>query len=89
MAGIQMSHVPYRGNPLPDILGGQVDCWIGPVQSSLEYIKAGKLRALGLSTTTRLDALPDLPVIADTVPGYDAAVMALGLGAPSGTPPDA
>jgi tripartite-type tricarboxylate transporter receptor subunit TctC len=87
MAGIQMSHVPYRGNPLPDILGGQVDCWIGPVQSSLEYIKAGKLRALGLSTTTRLDALPDLPVIADTVPGYDAAGW-LGLGAPSGTPPD-
>lgn len=87
MAGIQMAHVPYRGNPLPDLLSGQVDCWIGPVQSSLEYIRAGKLRALGLTTTTRLDALPDLPVIADTVPGYEAAGW-LGLGTSAGTPPD-
>jgi tripartite-type tricarboxylate transporter receptor subunit TctC len=87
MAGIQMTHVPYRGNPLPDLLSGQVDCWIGPVQSSLEYIRTGKLRALGLTTTTRLDALPDLPVIADTVPGFDAAGW-LGIGAAAGTPPD-
>src|SRR5580698_469396 len=72
MAGITLVHVPYRGNPIPDVIGGQVDCFIGPVQASLEYIRAGKLRALGLTTTQRFDGLPDVTPIADVVPGYEA-----------------
>src|SRR5277367_2701782 len=85
MAGIQFTHVPYRGNPIPDVIGGQVDCFIGPVQASLEYIRAGKLRALGLTTTQRFDGLPDVAPIADVVPGYEASGW-LGIGAPKGTP---
>jgi tripartite-type tricarboxylate transporter receptor subunit TctC len=87
MAGVQFTHVPYRGNPLPDLIGGQVDFFIGPVQSSLEYIRGGKLRALAMTTAKRFDGLPDVPVIADFVPGYDASGW-LGIGAPKATPPD-
>jgi tripartite-type tricarboxylate transporter receptor subunit TctC len=85
MAGIQLTHVPYRGNPIPDVIAGQVDCFIGPVQASLEFIKSGKLRALGLTTTQRFDGLPGVAPIADVVPGYEASGW-LGIGAPKGTP---
>jgi tripartite-type tricarboxylate transporter receptor subunit TctC len=85
MAGIQMTHVPYRGNPIPDVIGGQVDCFIGPVQSSLEFIRSGKLRALGLTTTRRFDGLPGVAPIAEVVPGYEASGW-LGIGAPKNTP---
>jgi tripartite-type tricarboxylate transporter receptor subunit TctC len=85
MAGIQMTHVPYRGNPIPDVISGQVDCFIGPVQSALEFIRAGKLRALGLTTTRRFDGLPGVAPIADVVPGYEASGW-LGIGAPKNTP---
>src|ERR1700728_1464788 len=85
MVGIQMTHVPYRGNPIPDVIGGQVDCFIGPVQSSLEFIRSGKLRALGLTTTRRFDGLPGVAPIADVVPGYEASGW-LGIGAPKDTP---
>jgi tripartite-type tricarboxylate transporter receptor subunit TctC len=85
MAGITLVHVPYRGNPIPDVMGGQVDCFIGPVQASLEYIRAGKLRALGLTTTQRFDGLPGVAPIADVVPGYEASGW-LGVGAPKDTP---
>ena len=87
MAGVQFTHVPYRGNPLPDLISGQVDFFIGPVQSSLEYIRGGKLRALAMTTAKRFEGLPDVPVIADFVPGYDASGW-LGIGAPKATPPD-
>jgi tripartite-type tricarboxylate transporter receptor subunit TctC len=87
MAGIQLAHVPYRGNPMPDVMSGQVDFFIGPVQSALEFVRAGKLRALAMTTTTRFDGLPDVPVVADFVPGYDATGW-LGIGAPKGTPAD-
>ena len=87
MAGIQMTHVPYRGNPIPDVMSGQVDCFIGPVQSALEFIRAGKLKALGLTTTRRFEGLPGVAPIADVVPGYEASGW-LGIGAPKGTPAD-
>src|ERR1700733_2267896 len=85
MAGIQMTHVPYKGNPIPDVMSGQVDCFIGPVQSSLEFIRSDKLRALGLTTTRRFDGLPGVAPIAEVVPGYEASGW-LGIGAPKGTP---
>jgi tripartite-type tricarboxylate transporter receptor subunit TctC len=87
MAGIQLAHVPYRGNPMPDVIGGQVDFFIGPVQSALEFVRTGKLRALAMTTTTRFSGLPDVPVVADFVPGYEASGW-LGIGAPKGTSAD-
>jgi tripartite-type tricarboxylate transporter receptor subunit TctC len=87
MAGIQLTHIPYRGNPIPDVMAGQVDCFIGPVQSALEFIRAGKLRALGLTTTQPFEGLPGVPPIAELVPGYEASGW-LGIGAPKGTPAD-
>jgi tripartite-type tricarboxylate transporter receptor subunit TctC len=87
LAGIEMTHVPYRGNPLPDMLSGQVQVFFGPIQSSLEYIRTGKLRALAVTTTKRSFLLPDLPTIAETLPGYDAEGW-LGIGAPKNTPPN-
>src|SRR5580698_1987542 len=87
MAGIQMTHVPYKGNPIPDVISGQVDCFIGPVQSALEFVRTGKLRALGLTTKQRFDGLPDVPSIAEVLPDYEASGW-LGIGAPKGTPPD-
>ena len=87
MAGIQLSHVPYRGNPMPDVMGGQVDFFIGPVQSALEFVRTGKLRALAMTTSTRFNGLPDVPVVADVVPGYEASGW-LGIGAPKSTPAD-
>jgi len=88
MAGIKLTHVPYRGNPIPDVISGQVDCFIGPVQSALEFIRAGKLTAVGLTTTQRFDGLPGVAPIAETVPGFEASGW-LGIGAPKGTPTDA
>jgi tripartite-type tricarboxylate transporter receptor subunit TctC len=87
MAGIQLAHIPYRGNPMPDVMSGQVDFFIGPVQSALEFIRTGKLRALGLTTAHRFDGLLDVPPIADVLPGYEASGW-LGIGAPKGTPTD-
>lgn len=87
MAAIQLTHVPYRGNPIPDLISGQVDCFIGPVQSAVEFIRSGKLRALGLTTGQRFDGLPGVAPIADVVPGYEASGW-LGIGAPNGTPSD-
>jgi tripartite-type tricarboxylate transporter receptor subunit TctC len=87
MAGIQLAHIPYRGNPIPDVIGGQVDCFIGPVQSALEFIRTGKLRALGLTTAQRFDGLPGVPPIAEVLPDYEASGW-LGIGAPKATPVD-
>ena len=79
--------MPFRGNPLPDVISGQVDFFIGPVQSALEFVRTDKLRALAMTTTTRFSGLPDVPVVADFVPGYEASGW-LGIGAPKGTPAD-
>jgi tripartite-type tricarboxylate transporter receptor subunit TctC len=87
MAGLNMQNVPYRGEALAlvDLIGGQVQVVFGSVPASIQYITAGKLRALAVTTTTRAQALPDLPVIADFVPGYEASTW-YGIGAPKSTP---
>jgi tripartite-type tricarboxylate transporter receptor subunit TctC len=87
MTGISMQHVPYRGSApmLTDLLGGQVQVAFDNLQPSIPHIKSGRLRGLAVTTTTRSDALPELPPIADTVPGYEASTWN-GLSAPKGTP---
>jgi len=86
MTGIEMVHVPYKGAApaLTDLLGGLVQVMFADM-SSLDYIRAGKLRALGVTTATRSDALPDVPAIGDFVPGYQVRSW-LGIGAPRATP---
>jgi tripartite-type tricarboxylate transporter receptor subunit TctC len=89
MAGVNMLHVPYRGSPLAltDLLGGQVQVMFDLVTSSLEYIRAGKLKPLAVTTATRTEALPDVPTLGEFVPGYEASAIG-GLGAPKGTSPE-
>jgi tripartite-type tricarboxylate transporter receptor subunit TctC len=80
-------HVPYRGlaPALSDLLGGQVQVTFASMASSIEYIRAGKLRALAVTTTTRSEALPDIPSVGKFVTGYEASTWA-GIGAPKATP---
>ena len=85
MAGIKLVNVPYRGNYLPDLLSGQVQASFTPILQSLEYIKAGKLRALAVTGATRWDSLPNVPTAAEFVPGYEAYVWD-AVGAPANTP---
>jgi tripartite-type tricarboxylate transporter receptor subunit TctC len=87
MAGVDMVHVPYRGGgpALTDLIGGQVQVMFPTTASSIEYIRSGKLRALGVTTSTRLEVLPDVPTISDTVPGYEASSW-FGVAAPRNTP---
>ncbi len=87
MSGVSMVHVPYRGSApmLNDLIGGQVQCAFDGTSSSLAHIRSGRLRALGVSTATRLEVLPDVPPVDDFVPGYEA-VGWQGLGAPKTTP---
>ena len=75
MAGVDMVHVPYRGAApaLTDLLGGQVQVMFDAMPASIEYIRAGKLRALAVTTATRSEALPDIPTVGDFVPGYEAS----------------
>jgi tripartite-type tricarboxylate transporter receptor subunit TctC len=89
LAGVDMRHVPYRGAApaLTDLLGGQVQVMFDIMPSSIEYIRAGKLRALGVTTVERSEALPDLPTVGDFVPPYEASAW-LGVGAPRNTPAD-
>jgi tripartite-type tricarboxylate transporter receptor subunit TctC len=89
MTGVNLVHVPYRGSApaLTDLLGGQVQVMFDLVQSSIGYIRAGRLRALAVTSASRSEALPDLPIIADFVPGYEASALG-GIGAPRGTPPE-
>jgi tripartite-type tricarboxylate transporter receptor subunit TctC len=89
MTGIKMTHVPYRGaNPaLTDLMGGTVDVIFDNLPSSVEFIRGGKLRALAVTTDKRNAALPDVPTVADSVPGYEASAW-FGIGAPKNTPPE-
>jgi tripartite-type tricarboxylate transporter receptor subunit TctC len=87
MTGVDMVHVPYRGGgpALADLLGGQVQVMFPTTASSIGYLKAGKLRALAVTTTTRSQVLPDVPVVGEFVPGYEASFW-FGIGAPRNTP---
>jgi tripartite-type tricarboxylate transporter receptor subunit TctC len=85
MTGVELTHVPYKESIFPDLLGGQVQLAFEPVPAVLGYIRSGKLRALGVSPAKRLDVLPDIPAIAEFVPGYEANGW-LGIGAPKATP---
>jgi tripartite-type tricarboxylate transporter receptor subunit TctC len=86
MTGIDMTHVAYRSSAaaLTDLLGGQVHVYFAPISASIEYVRAGKLRALAVTSTTPADALPDIPTVADFVPGYEAKAW-YGIGAPKNT----
>ena len=87
MAGVDLTHVPYRsaGPALTDLIGGQVQVMFDSLPASIEHIRTGRLRALAVTTATRLDALPDIPTVADFVPGYEASAVH-GIGAPKNTP---
>jgi tripartite-type tricarboxylate transporter receptor subunit TctC len=85
MTGINMVHVPYHGNPLPDVLAGQVQVYFGPIPASIGYIQAGKLQALAVTSAARSPVLPDIPTVAEFVPGYEANSW-YGIGAPKNMP---
>jgi len=87
MTGVNMVHVPYRGAPpaLTDLIGGQVHVMFDNLPSSIEHIRAGRLRPLAVSSAARLQALPDIPTVGDFVPGFETSAWA-GVGAPKDTP---
>ncbi len=87
LTGIDMLHVPYRGGApaLTDLISGQVEVMFDNIPTCAEHVKSGKLRGLAVTSTTRSDVLPDLPTVADFLPGYEASAW-YGLAAPKGTP---
>jgi tripartite-type tricarboxylate transporter receptor subunit TctC len=87
LTDVEMLHVPYRGGgpAVIDLLGGQVEVYFGTTSATLEYVRAGRLRPLGVTGATRMAELPDIPAIAEFVPGYEASVV-VGIVAPIGTP---
>jgi tripartite-type tricarboxylate transporter receptor subunit TctC len=85
MTGINLVHVPYRGGYVPDLLSGQVQIVFGTISTCIQYIRGGMLRALAVTTATRSDVLPDIPTLAEFVPGYEASQW-YGVGAPKDTP---
>jgi tripartite-type tricarboxylate transporter receptor subunit TctC len=89
MTGINMVHVPYRGvaPALADLIGGQVQVLFDTMPNTIEYIKTGKVRALAVTTTTRNPAMPELPTVAEFLPGYESSAW-YGVSAPKGTPAD-
>jgi tripartite-type tricarboxylate transporter receptor subunit TctC len=89
LAGVNLVHVPYRGQgpAMTDLLGGQLQVVFATTPGTTEYVRIGKLRALAVTTGARAEALPDVPPVADFVPGYEASQW-YGLGAPKNTPPD-
>jgi tripartite-type tricarboxylate transporter receptor subunit TctC len=89
MAGVNLVHVPYRGQgpALTDLLGGQVQVYFAGILSSIQYVRAAKLRALAVTTATRSEALPDVPTLSEFVPGYEASGW-LAVSAPKNTPPE-
>jgi tripartite-type tricarboxylate transporter receptor subunit TctC len=86
MAGVDLYQVPYRGAQVfPALLAGEAQVYFGPLLSSIGYIRAGQLRPLAITTTTRSQALPDVPSLSETLPGYEASAWQ-GIGAPKNTP---
>jgi tripartite-type tricarboxylate transporter receptor subunit TctC len=85
VVGVDLVHVPYRANLVPDLLSGQVQLVFAPIPTVIGYVKAGKLRALAVTSTTRVLALPDIPTMTEFVPGYEASTW-FGIGAPNGVP---
>jgi tripartite-type tricarboxylate transporter receptor subunit TctC len=87
MSGMKMTHVPYRGSgpALTDLIAGTVDVMYDNLPASVEFIRSGKLRALAVTTEQRNEALPDVPTVGETVPGYEASAW-FGIGAPKNTP---
>ena len=81
----KLLHVPYRGNLVPDLLSGQVQLYFSPLPQVIQYVREGRLRALGVTSAKRTDALPDVPAIAEFVPGYEASGW-YAMSAPTGTP---
>ncbi len=89
MTGANLTHIPYKGDgpAMADFIGGQVPVMFATLVASISHIRAGEIRALGVTTTARSDALPDLPSISEFVPGYETSSW-FGIGAPAGTPPE-
>jgi tripartite-type tricarboxylate transporter receptor subunit TctC len=87
MASIDLVHVPYRGSPVPDLLGGQVQVLFSPLPVAIGYIKSGQLRALAVTGATRLDVLPEIPAATEILPGFEAYLWH-GIGGPKATPVD-
>jgi tripartite-type tricarboxylate transporter receptor subunit TctC len=87
MAGVDMVHVPYRGGgpAVTDLIAGQVQVMFATTVESIGYIRAGRLRALAVTTATRSDTLPDIPTVGEFLPGYEASGW-FGIGAPKNTP---
>ena len=87
MTGVKIVHVTYRGTgpALTDLLGGRLQVMFDNLPSSLEHVRAGRLRALAVTTTARVDVLPDIPTVSELVPGYEASSWQ-GIGAPKNTP---
>jgi tripartite-type tricarboxylate transporter receptor subunit TctC len=87
MAGVKLVHVPYRTNYVTDLISGQVQLCFAPIPAVIEFIKAGRLRAIAVTGNARTDALPDVPTVAEFLPGFEAIVWH-GLAAPKGTSPE-
>jgi tripartite-type tricarboxylate transporter receptor subunit TctC len=87
MAGVDLVHVPYTGNPYSDLISGQVQSMFSPIPASIAYVRSGPLRPLAVGSTARIAVLPDVPTVAEVLPGYDASGWH-GIGAPKNTPPD-
>jgi tripartite-type tricarboxylate transporter receptor subunit TctC len=84
MTGLDLVHVPYRGNYIPDLLAGQVQVTFAPMAALIDHVRAGKLRALAVTSANRVEAMPDIPAVAELVPGFEASGW-YGLSAPGGT----
>jgi len=87
MAKVDLVHVPYRTNFMPDLISGQVQVSFAPIPQSVEFVRAGKLRALAVTTPSRLSSLPDVPTVGEFLPGFTTTGW-YGLGAPKNTPPE-
>ena len=85
MAGVKLTHIPYRSSQFPDLLSGQLQITFNPLPSSLDFIRAGELRGLAVTGATRSGALPNLPTLGEFLPGYEATAW-FGIGAPKATP---